>query len=80
MLLLSILLRHFCRIIAVFDTHDGSFLLLSIVFLLGAAGGTHAESRRCGGGQLPLFSGWQGPQQKLQDTAQGFLPLCLAHP
>lgn len=46
----------------------------------GAAGGTDAEPRWCGGRQLPLLSGRQGPQQKLQDIAQGFLSLCVAHP
>lgn len=53
------------------------------LFFLGpirsAVGGANAESRWCDSGQLPLLSGRQGPQQKLQDTAQGLLSMCVAH-
>lgn len=45
-----------------------------------AAGGANAEPRRCGGWQLPLLSGRQGPQQELYNNAQGFLSMCVAHP
>lgn len=44
-----------------------------------AAGGANAESRRRDRRQLPLLSGRKGPQQELQDVAQGFLSLRVAY-
>lgn len=51
-----------------------------LIWICGAIGGANAEPGWSGSGQLPLLSGRQGPQQKLQDVAQGFLSLCVAHP
>lgn len=55
-------------------------ICIVILVICAAAGGANVESRWCGGGQLPLLPGRQGPQQKLQDIAPGFFSLCLAHP
>lgn len=54
-------------------------MLIVVLLPCGPAGDAYAEPRRGGGGELLLISGRQGPEQELQDSAEGFLPLRLAH-
>lgn len=65
----------FGNFFCIFDCDHYMFYMFSS----DAAGSANAEPRWCGGGQLPLLSGRKGPQQKLQDHAEGLLSLCVAH-